>query len=88
LNLRNARHAEDLSPLDPDCPCPACQNHSRAYIHHLIRADEILGPMLLTWHNIQYYQTLMGRLRVALLDGRLDAEAAAIRVGWQERSVA
>ncbi len=88
LNLRNARHAEDLSPLDPDCPCPACQNHSRAYIHHLIRADEILGPMLLTWHNIQYYQTLMGRLRVAILDGRLDAEAAAIRAGWQERSVA
>ena len=88
LNMRNARHAEDLSPLDPDCPCPACQKHSRAYIHHLIRADEILGPMLLTWHNIQYYQTLMGRLRAAILDGRFAEEAAAIRAGWQERAIA
>lgn len=88
LNMRNARHAEDLSPLDPDCPCPACQKHSRAYIHHLIRADEILGPMLLTWHNIQYYQTLMGRLRAAILDGRFTEEAAAIRAGWQERAIA
>ncbi|MGK7868634.1 tRNA guanosine(34) transglycosylase Tgt [Falsiroseomonas sp. E2-1-a20] len=82
LNLRNARHAEDLSPLDPDCDCPACRNHSRAYLHHLIKAEEMLGPMLLTWHNIRYYQTLMTRLRDAILAGRFEAEAAAIEAGW------
>jgi queuine tRNA-ribosyltransferase len=82
LNLRNARHAEDLSPLDPDCDCPACRSHSRAYLHHLIKAEEMLGPMLLTWHNIRYYQTLMTRLRDAILAGRFEAEAAAIEAGW------
>ncbi|WP_408871664.1 tRNA guanosine(34) transglycosylase Tgt [Falsiroseomonas frigidaquae] len=82
LNLRNAKHAEDTRPLDPDCDCPACRNHSRAYLHHLIKAEEMLGPMLLTWHNIRYYQTLMARLRTAILEGRFDAEAAAIEAGW------
>jgi queuine tRNA-ribosyltransferase len=84
LNLRNARHAEDASPLDPDCDCPACQNHSRAYLHHLIRCEEMLGPMLLTWHNIRYYQALMARLRRAILERRFDAEAAVIMAGWAE----
>ncbi len=84
LNLRNARHAEDPSPLDPDCDCPACTKHSRAYLHHLIKAEEMLGPMLLTWHNIRYYQTLMARLRRAILEGRFEAEAAAIEAGWAE----
>jgi len=82
LNLRNARFAEDPEPLDPDCTCPACRNHSRAYIHHLIKAEEMLGPMLLTWHNIHYYQTLMARLRTAILAGRFAAEVAAIEAGW------
>lgn len=82
LNMRNARHAEDTRPLDPDCDCPACRNHSRAYLHHLIKAEEMLGPMLLTWHNIRYYQTLMTRLRTAILEGRFEAEAAAIEAGW------
>jgi queuine tRNA-ribosyltransferase len=82
LNLRNARHAEDPQPLDPDCACPACARHSRAYLHHLIRAEEMLGPMLLTWHNVHYYQDLMRGLRAAILDGRLDAHAAALAVGW------
>ena len=82
LNMRNARHAEDPSPLDPECDCPACTNHSRAYIHHLIKAEEMLGPMLLTWHNIRYYQRLMARLREAILAGRFAEEAAAIRAGW------
>ena len=59
LNMRNARHADDGGPIDPDCSCPACARHSRAYIHHLFKAGEMLGPMLLTWHNIQYYQDLM-----------------------------
>jgi queuine tRNA-ribosyltransferase len=88
LNLRNARHAEDPSPLDPDCDCPACTRHSRAYLHHLFRAEEMLGPMLLTWHNIRYYQRVMQRLREAILAGRFAEEAAAIEAGWQERSAA
>jgi queuine tRNA-ribosyltransferase len=83
-NLRNARHAEDSSPLDPDCDCPACHNHSRAYLHHLIKCEEMLGPMLLTWHNIRYYQSLMARLRRAILERRFEDEAAAIMAGWAE----
>ncbi|WP_043336455.1 tRNA guanosine(34) transglycosylase Tgt [Belnapia moabensis] len=82
LNLRNARHAEDPSPLDPACGCPACTRHSRAYLHHLIKAEEMLGPMLLTWHNIQYYQDLMRGLRIAICEGRLDEHAAALEAGW------
>ena len=84
LNMRNARHADDASPLDPDCDCPACTKHSRAYLHHLIKAEEILGPVLLTWHNIRYYQTLMARLRRAILERRFEAEAAAIIATWEE----
>ncbi|MCW8085145.1 tRNA guanosine(34) transglycosylase Tgt [Sabulicella glaciei] len=82
LNLRNARHADDGRPLDPACACPACRRHSRAYIHHLLKCDEMLGPILLTWHNIQYYQDLMRRLREAILAGRLDVEAEAIEADW------
>jgi queuine tRNA-ribosyltransferase len=82
LNLRNARFADDPAPLDPGCACPACTRHARAYLHHLFRAGEILGPMLLTWHNLRYYQDLMQRLRAAILDGRLAATAAALRAGW------
>ena len=83
LNMRNARHADDASAIDPECDCPACARHSRAYVHHLIRAEEMLGPMLLTWHNIRYYQTLTARLRAAILEGRFEAEAAAIAAGWE-----
>jgi queuine tRNA-ribosyltransferase len=82
LNLRNAHHAEDPSPLDPACACPACARHSRAYLHHLIKAEEMLGPMLLTWHNIQYYQDLMRGLRIAICEGRLDEHATALEAGW------
>ncbi|WP_198375803.1 tRNA guanosine(34) transglycosylase Tgt [Neoroseomonas rubea] len=84
LNIRNARHAEDPSALDPDCGCPACQRHSRAYLHHLFKAGEMLGPMLLTWHNIQYYQDLMADLRQAILDGTFAATVARIEAGWRE----
>jgi queuine tRNA-ribosyltransferase len=82
LNLRNARHADDAAPLDPACDCPACTRHGRAYLHHLFKAEEMLGPMLLTWHNLRYYNRLMARLRAAILGGRLAAEAAAIAAGW------
>ena len=77
VNIRNARHAADPRPLDPDCGCPACTGYSRAYLHHLAKADEILGPMLLTWHNLHYYQELMAGLRAAIADGTLDDFAAA-----------
>ena len=70
LNLRNARHAADPAPLDPSCSCPACTRHSRAYLHHLFRCEEMLGPMLLTWHNIAYYQALMRGMRAAILAGQ------------------
>ena len=71
VNLRNARHQDDPRPLDEQCCCPACRQYSRAYLHHLIRSEEILGPMLLTWHNIQFYQDLMKGLRQAIGEGRV-----------------
>ena len=83
INIRNARHAEDNRPLDPHCACPACRCHSRAYLHHLFKANEMLGPMLLTWHNIQYYQDLMAELRAGILAGDLAGTAARIEAGWQ-----
>jgi queuine tRNA-ribosyltransferase len=82
FNLRNARFADDASPLDPTCACPACTRHSRAYLHHLFKAEEMLGPMLLTWHNLSYYQALMRGLRAAIVERRLDGHAGAIRAGW------
>ena len=72
VNLRNARHAEDPRPLDPDCSCPTCRDHSRAYLHHLVKSEEILGAILLTWHNIHYYQELMADLRNAIAAGSLE----------------
>ncbi|MEM9726480.1 MAG: tRNA guanosine(34) transglycosylase Tgt [Pseudomonadota bacterium] len=76
VNLRNARHRNDPRPLDEDCSCPACTGYSRAYLHHLIRSEEILGMMLLTWHNLHYYQELMAGMRAAIAEGRLEAFAA------------
>jgi queuine tRNA-ribosyltransferase len=76
INIRNARHANDPRPIDDQCACPACTNYSRAYIHHLFRCEEMLGPTLLTWHNIQYYQDLMRDLRRAIEEKRIVAFAA------------
>ncbi len=73
VNIRNARHADDPRPLDERCKCPVCTNYSRAYIHHLVKAQEILGPMLLTWHNVQYYQDLMWWLKKSIGEGTLNA---------------
>ncbi len=86
LNLRNARHAADPAPLDPACPCLACTRHSRAYLHHLFRAGEMLGPMLLTAHNLTYYAGLMTGMREAILAGRLAQHAVAVRAGWRDAS--
>jgi len=71
LNLRNARHAEDSGPLDSECRCPACTQFSRAFLHHTVKANEIIASMLLTWHNLTYYQDLMANLRKAISEGRL-----------------
>lgn len=76
VNLRNARHADDPRPLDPDCACPCCRGHSRGYLHHVVRSGEIIAAMLLTWHNLHYYQELMEGLRAAIAAGRLEAFAA------------
>ena len=71
LNLRNARFAEDEAPLEADCPCPACARFSRAYLHHVVKASEIIASMLITWHNLVHYQRLMADLRRAIADGTL-----------------
>jgi queuine tRNA-ribosyltransferase len=77
LNLRNARFAEDREPIEPGCPCPACTTVSRAYVHHLVKSGEILGAMLMTQHNLWFYQRLMQGLRDAIAEQRLAAHAAA-----------
>jgi queuine tRNA-ribosyltransferase len=70
VNLRNARHAEDPRPLDEHCSCPACRGYSRAYLHHVVRAGEMIAGMLLTWHNLHYFQEIMQGMRDAIRDGR------------------
>ncbi|MBM3512178.1 MAG: tRNA guanosine(34) transglycosylase Tgt [Alphaproteobacteria bacterium] len=81
LNLRNAKHAEDQRPLDETVNCPASRNYSRAYLHHLVRCDEILGLMLLSWHNVAFYQKLMADMRTAIATGSLAAFAQAFAAG-------
>ena len=81
VNIRNARHAEDPRPLDEACRCPACRSLSRAYLHHLVKAGEILGAMLLTWHNLVFYQELMAALRRAIEEERFAAVAAQLGRG-------
>src|SRR6056297_3110743 len=70
VNIKNARHADDPRPLDEDCTCPACRGYSRAYLHHVFRAGEIIASMLLTWHNLHYYQELMAGMREAIAQDR------------------
>jgi queuine tRNA-ribosyltransferase len=77
VNLRNARHQDDPRPLAEGCRCPACTRFSRAYLHHLQRSQEMLGPILLTWHNLTYYQDLMAGMRAAIFEGRFADFAAA-----------
>ncbi|HEX8056166.1 MAG TPA: tRNA guanosine(34) transglycosylase Tgt [Novosphingobium sp.] len=79
LNLRNAKHAEDTAPLDERCTCPTCGIYSRAYLHHLIKAGEILGPMLMTEHNLSFYQQLMQAMRDAIAESRFAAFATDFR---------
>lgn len=79
VNIRNAKHAEDLAPLDAACACTTCAQFSRAYIHHLVRSGEILGAMLMTTHNLHFYQDLMAGLRMAITEKRLGAFTAEFR---------
>lgn len=83
-NIRNAKYTEDARPLQEGCPCPACTHYSRAYLNHLFRADEMLGPMLLTWHNLTFYQQLMQGIRAAIAERRLDAFAEAFLLRYRQ----
>jgi queuine tRNA-ribosyltransferase len=82
LNLRNAKHAEDLRPLDAESKCTASNTYSRAYLHHLVRSNEILGMMLLTWNNLAYYQDLMAGLRKAIAEGRFEDYVGEVKENW------
>jgi queuine tRNA-ribosyltransferase len=86
INIKNAKFAEDQQPLDPACGCPVCATWSRAYLHHLIRSGEMLGAMLMTEHNITFYQQLMADLRSAIAEGRLAAFASGFRQAYASRA--
>lgn len=88
INIRNARFAEDQGPLDPVCGCPVCGTWTRAYLHHLVRSGEILGAMLMTEHNLYFYQALMADLRAAIGEGRLSAFASAFRDAYHAERTA
>jgi queuine tRNA-ribosyltransferase len=83
LNLRNAKHAEDMRPLDEASDCPALANYSRAYLHHLVKSGEILGMMIVSWANVAYYQSLMSGIREAIANGRFEDFRGETREAWQ-----
>jgi queuine tRNA-ribosyltransferase len=84
LNIRNSRFAEDKAPLDEQCGCPVCATWSRAYLHHLVKAGEILGAMLMTQHNISFYQSLMAKIRDSIAQGRFTAFAIEFRAAYRK----
>lgn len=83
-NLKNAQYSEDMSPIDEEVNCPASRDYSRAYIHHLFKANEYLGPMLLSWHNISFFQALMKRLRVSIEDGTFECLRQTLTKRWSD----
>ena len=87
VNIKNARHADDPRPLDEDCGCPACRGYSRAYLHHVFRAGEMISGMLLTWHNLQYYQDIMAGMREAIAAGSFAEWEAAFHAGRAEGDI-
>ena len=87
VNIKNARHQDDPRPLDEDCTCPACRNYSRAYLHHVFRAQEMISGMLLTWHNLHYYQELMQGMRNAIAAGGFAAFEAAFHAKRAEGDI-
>jgi queuine tRNA-ribosyltransferase len=87
VNIKNARHQDDPRPLDEHCTCPACRNYSRAYLHHVMRAGEMISGMLLTWHNLHYYQELMEGMRDAIARGQFAAFEAAFHAQRAEGDI-
>jgi len=87
VNIKNARHMDDPRPLDEDCTCPACRKYSRAYLHHVFRSQEIISSMLLTWHNLHYYQQIMEGMRGAIASGTFAAWEAAFHAGRAEGDI-
>jgi queuine tRNA-ribosyltransferase len=87
INLRNAKHAADTRPLDASSNCPAARDYSRAYLHHLVKSEEMLGMMLLTWVNLAYYQDLMAGARKAIAERRYADYAAEVKEGWARGDV-
>jgi queuine tRNA-ribosyltransferase len=83
INIRNARFAEDPAPLDPGCACPVCATWSRYYLHHLVRSGEILGSMLMTEHNLYFYQALMADLRESITGGKFADFASGFRARYK-----
>ena len=81
VNLKNARFADDETPLDASIDCPASRDYSKAYLHHLVKSGEILGQVLLSWHNLAVFQALMSDLRAAISEGRMDAFRREFRAG-------
>jgi queuine tRNA-ribosyltransferase len=82
INVTNAKFAEDLSPLDEAVDCPASREFSRAYLHHLFKAGEYLGPMVLSWHNTAFFQALMQEIRASIAEGRFDALRTELSTRW------
>lgn len=87
LNIKNARHADDPRPLDENCGCPACRNYSRAYLHHVFRSQEMISSMLLTWHNLHYYQDIMAGMREAIAAGTFTAWQADFHAGREQGDI-
>jgi queuine tRNA-ribosyltransferase len=87
VNIKNARHQDDPRPLDEHCTCPACTGYSRAYLHHVFRAKEIISSMLLTWHNLHYFQELMQDMRDAIEADRFDAFETAFHAARAEGDI-
>ena len=87
LNIKNARHQDDPRPLDENCSCSACRNYSRAYLHHVFRSQEIISSMLLTWHNLQYYQDIMAGMRTAIAAGRFTQWQADFHAGREQGDI-
>ncbi len=87
VNIKNARHADDPRPLDEGCNCPACSNYSRAYLHHVFRSQEMISGMLLTWHNLKYFQDIMAGMRAAIAQGEFDAWEAEFHSARSEGDI-
>ncbi|WP_294611794.1 tRNA guanosine(34) transglycosylase Tgt [uncultured Roseovarius sp.] len=87
LNIKNARHQDDPRPLDEACGCPACRNYSRAYLHHVFRSQEIISSMLLTWHNLHYFQDIMAGMRDAIANARFAEWEAGFHAGRAEGDI-